>query len=90
VDAGVTPNPAFAGHQATLAVGSQPGARCTASVAYSTGKKASIGAPTQVVGANRGLFWRWVVDERGVNGKAIVTCTGFSQTRTATAAFRVR
>ena len=78
------------GARPTLYARSVPGARCSASVVYSTGRSpVSFGGYPQTVGTGGVVSWTWHEETSGTGGTATVTCAYRGQTRRAVATFAV-
>ena len=74
----------------TLYAKTSPGASCSASVVYSTGRSpASFDGSSRSVGSSGTVSWSWHEETSGSGGTATVTCSFRGQTKTATATFSV-
>lgn len=90
VRASVSPNPVSFGQYANLTAHSTPGARCSASVVYSTGRApVSFNGFAQAVPARGSVSWIWHMESRGTGGTARVSCSYRGQTKSATASFSI-
>ncbi len=74
----------------TLYAQTVPGARCTASVVYSTGRAPrSFDGSTRTAGGNGLVSWNWHEETRGSGGTGTVQCSYRGQSKTAQATFSV-
>jgi hypothetical protein len=74
----------------TLRAKTGPGAVCTASVSYTTGRSpASFNGSAQTAGSDGTVSWSWHEETKGSGGTATVTCSYHGQSKTATASFSV-
>jgi hypothetical protein len=90
VRAAVSPNPVSYGSYPTLYAYSSPGAVCTASVVYSTGRApVSFSGTAQTVGSSGKVGWSWHMESKGSGGTRTVTCTLQGQSKSATATFSI-
>lgn len=90
VQAWVSPSSMPYGAYPTLYAKSTPGAVCTASVTYSTGRSpVSFDGSSRTVGRSGKVSWSWHEETSGSGGTATVTCTLHGQTRTTPATFTV-
>jgi hypothetical protein len=90
VRASVSPNPVSYGSYPTLYAFSSPGAACTASVLYSTGRApVSFSGSEQTVGGSGKVGWSWHMESKGSGGTGTVTCTLRGQSKSATANFSI-
>jgi hypothetical protein len=90
VRASVVPNPVSFGSYPTLYAYSLPGAVCSASVLYSTGRApVSFSGSAQTVGSSGKVGWSWHMESKGSSGTGTVTCTLRRQSRGATASFSI-
>jgi Replication-relaxation len=88
VRASVSPNPVSYGSYPTFNAFSSPGAVCTASVVYSTGRApVSFNGSAQTVGSSGSVGWSWHMESKGSSGTGTVTCTLRGQSKSATANF---
>jgi hypothetical protein len=88
VRAAVNPNPVSYGSYPTLYAYTSPGAVCTASVVYSTGRApVSFSGSPQTVGGSGKVGWSWHMESKGSGGTGTVTCTLRGQNKSATADF---
>jgi len=75
----------------TLYAKSVRGARCSASVVYSTGRApVSFSGYAKTVGASGVVSWSWHEQTKGASGTASVTCSLNRRSGRATATFQVR
>jgi hypothetical protein len=90
VTASVTPNPMPYGAYPTLLASTSPGAACSASVTYSTGRHpVSFDGSTRIADANGQVSWSWHEETVGSGGTAYVSCSFNGQTANTTAYFTV-
>jgi hypothetical protein len=90
VSAAVTPNPVHYGQYASLTGKSVVGAKCSALVVYSTGRRpVSFNGSTQTAGSNGTVSWSWHMESKGTGGTGTVTCSYHGATRAATASFTI-
>jgi hypothetical protein len=90
VSASVSPNPVSYGSYPTLYAYSSPGAVCTASVLYSTGRApVSFSGSAQTVDASGKVGWSWHMESKGSGGTGTVTCTLHGQSKGAVATFTI-
>jgi hypothetical protein len=90
VRAWVTPDPMRYNAYPTLHAWTSPGASCTASVKYSTGRSlASFDGSAQKVGSSGLVGWSWHEETSGSGGEGDVKCTYRGQTKSAVASFTV-
>jgi hypothetical protein len=90
VRAAVSPNPVSYGSYPTLYAFSSPGAVCTASVVYSTGRApVSFNGAAQTVGSSGKAGWSWHMESRGSGGTGSVTCALRGQSKSATSSFTI-
>jgi hypothetical protein len=85
-------SPSSMGHNAypTLYAKTHPGARCSASVTYSTGRSpVSFDGSTRTVPASGTLSWSWHEETSGTGGTARVSCSYGGKTKSAGATFSV-
>jgi hypothetical protein len=69
---------------------SSPGAVCTASVVYSTGRApVSFSGSAQTVGGRGKVGWSWHMESKGSGGTGTVTCTLRGQSKSATVSFAI-
>ncbi len=74
----------------TLYARTVPGAGCTASVVYSTGRQPrSFDGSTRMAGGNGLVSWPWHEETTGSGGTASVQCTYRGQSKTVLASFGV-
>jgi hypothetical protein len=74
----------------TLHAKPTPGATCSASVVYSTGRSpVSFSGTAQHVGSSGVVGWRWHEETSGSGGSGTVTCSYHGRTGRATAHFTV-
>jgi len=74
----------------TLFATTSPGALCSPTVVYSTGRQpVSLARSTQLVGATGTVSWTWHEETKGSSGLATVRCSYHGQTATASASFTV-
>lgn len=86
----VSPNPVSYGSHPTLYAYSLPGAVCTASVLYSTGRApVSFSGSAQTIGGSGKVGWSWHMESKGSGGIGTVTCMLRGQSRSATASFTI-
>jgi hypothetical protein len=86
----LSPNPVSYGSYPTLYAFSSPGAVCTASVLYSTGRvPLSFNGSSQTVGGSGKVGWSWRMESKGSSGTRTVTCTLRGQSKNATATFTI-
>ncbi len=91
VTAWVTPSSMSYDAYPTLYVKSAPGASCSASVTYSTGRSpVSFDGSPQTLPANGTASWSWHEETVGSGGTATVDCTYHGQDHTADASFTVQ
>lgn len=91
VAAWVTPSSMSYNAYPTLYVKSVPGASCSASVTYSTGRSpVSFDGSPQTLSANGTASWSWHEETVGSGGTATVDCTYHGQDHTADASFTVQ
>lgn len=91
VTAWVTPSSMSYNAYPTLYVKSTPGASCSASVTYSTGRSpVSFDGSPQTLPANGTASWSWHEETVGSGGTATVDCTYHGQDHTADASFTVQ
>src|SRR5690349_9929990 len=91
VTAWVTPNPMPYDAYPTLHARTLPGARCGASVVYSTGRRpVSFDGSPRTVGSTGVVTWTWHEETSGTGGAASVACSYKGQKKSATAVFSVR
>jgi hypothetical protein len=88
VTASVSPNPVHYGQYATLSASTTPGAVCTASVIYSTGRH-----PTSFSGyaqtSNGTVSWQWHMESSGSGGTGTVYCQLGGQSASGSAPFSI-
>jgi hypothetical protein len=90
VRASVSPNPGSYGSYPTLYAYSSPGAVCTASVLYSTGRApVSFNGAAQTVGSSGKVGWSWHMESKGTGGTGNVTCTLRGLSRSAAASLSI-
>jgi hypothetical protein len=90
VRASVSPDPVSYGSYPTLYAFSSPGAVCTASVLYSTGRApVSFSGSSQTVRSSGKVGWSWHMESKGSGGNGTVTCTLRGQSKSATANFSI-
>jgi hypothetical protein len=90
VRASVSPNPVSYGSYPTLYAYTSPGAVCSASVVYSTGRApVSFSGSPQPVGGSGKVGWSWHMESKGSGGMGCVTCTLRGQSKSATASFSI-
>jgi hypothetical protein len=90
VRAVVTPNSMPYNAYPTLTAYTSPGASCTASVVYSTGRSpVSFNGYTQTVGGSGSVSWSWHEETKGSGGVGTVACTLGSRNAKAGASFSV-
>src|SRR5206468_3584288 len=85
-------SPSSMSHNAypTLYATTVPGASCSASVVYSTGRSpVSFDGSARTVGASGTVTWTWHEETSGTGGAASVACSYGGHTKGATALFRV-
>jgi hypothetical protein len=74
----------------TLYAKTKPGASCSATVVYSTGRSpVSFDGSARSVGSSGTVSWSWHEETSGSGGTARVMCSFRRQTKTATASFSV-
>ena len=74
----------------TLYAKTVPGANCTASVVYSTGRRPrSFDGSNRTVGDNGLASWQWHEETKGSGGTGTVQCTYRGRRKTAQASFNV-
>jgi hypothetical protein len=74
----------------TLYAQTTPGATCTASVTYSTGRHpVSFDGSAKTVGSSGTASWTWHEETTGSGGTAFVSCSYNGQSGSATASFVV-
>jgi hypothetical protein len=72
----------------TLTAYSSPGASCTASVMYSTGRSpVSFNGYAQTVGSSSFVSWSWHEETKGSGGVGTVICTRGNKSAQAEASF---
>lgn len=90
VKAYVLPQSMKNGAHPTLYAQTLQGARCTASVVYSTHQAPrDFKGTAQTVGSSGKVHWSWHEDTSGSGGTATVRCSYAGETKTATARFTV-
>jgi hypothetical protein len=90
VRASVSPNSVSYGSYPTLYAYSSPGAVCTASVVYSTGRApVSFSGSAQTVGGSGKVGWSWHMESKGTGGTGTASCTYRGQSKSATASFSI-
>jgi hypothetical protein len=90
VRAAVSPNPVSYGSYPMLSAYSSPGAVCTASVLYSTGRSpVSFSGAAQTVGGSGRVGWSWHMESKGSGGTGTVNCRFRGQSKSATATFSI-
>jgi hypothetical protein len=88
VSASVSPNPVAYGQYATLSASATPGATCTASVTYSTGRHpTSFSGYAQV--SNGTVSWQWHMESTGSSGTGTVYCQLGGQSASSSATFSI-
>jgi hypothetical protein len=91
VTAWVSPNTMPYDAYPTLFAKSLPGATCSATVVYSTGRSpVSFAGSAQTIGSNGEVQWSWHEETAGSGGTATVDCTYQGRDQTATATFTVQ
>jgi hypothetical protein len=86
----VSPNSMSHNTQATLTVHTSPGATCTASVVYSTGRSpVSFDPSAHLVPSSGTSSWTWHEETSGTGGTATAQCRYRGQTKSASAGFTV-
>jgi hypothetical protein len=86
----VVPSTMPYGAYPTLYAKTNPGASCSASVVYSTGRSpVSFDGSARSVGGSGTVTWSWHEETSGSGGTARVMCSFRGQTKTATASFSV-
>jgi hypothetical protein len=90
VTASIVPNPVPYGAHSSLVAKTVPGARCTASVVYSTGRRpVSFDGSAKTVGSPGTVSWSWHLETSESRGTGGVTCTYRGQTKSADTTFTV-
>jgi hypothetical protein len=90
VQAYVVPSTMPYGAYPALYAKTKPGATCSATVVYSTGRSpASFDGSSRSVGSSGTVSWSWHEETSGSGGTARVTCSFRGQTKIATAGFSV-
>lgn len=90
VRAAVTPSTMSYNAYPTLTAYTSPGASCTASVVYSTGRApVSFNGVPRTVPSGGSVSWSWHEETKGDGGVGTVTCTLNGRTATAQASFAV-
>lgn len=86
----VSPSSMPYGAYPTLYGKTAPGAVCTASVLYSTGRHPrSFDGSSRTAGSNGTVSWSWHEETKGSGGEGDVSCSYRGQTKSATASFTV-
>lgn len=88
VNAFVSPNPVAYGQYATLSASVTPGATCTASVIYSTGRRPTSFSGTAQT-SNGTVSWQWHMESKGSGGTGTVDCQLGGQSASSSASFSV-
>jgi hypothetical protein len=90
VQAYVVPGTMPYGAHPALYAKTKPGATCSATVVYSTGRSpVSFDGSAREVGSSGTVSWSWHEETSGSGGTATVKCSYRGQTRAATAGFAV-